>query len=121
MTDDLSLDAIRARDAAIQRCLTCGGYSGGAHDSTVEECEAALIKQSKASGRDWRTRRYEFYTDDPSEIAERSENLGPKHLCWYKRDHHPFVEDVDLTTEYEDAVRDRRVLLRLMDELEAMK
>jgi hypothetical protein len=110
------LEEIRARDAEVHRCLTCGGYPGGAHDSTVEECEANLIAQSEANGSDWHKRQYVFYpVQSTEEMAERAKTLGPKWLCWGAEDHHPYVEDVELKTVYEDAERDRRTLLRIID------
>lgn len=128
MTDPTVLDAIRARDAELRYCATCrsrvyfnqAGQIEGPHDTTVEECEAALEAQAQADGTDLAKRRYKFYPEDsPERVRDKMANLGPKMLCWTASDHHPFVEDTsdEAIPDYEQEARDRRVLLRLIDSL----
>lgn len=96
-----SLEAIKARDAELHYCRTCGnriyvlGDEGDAHFFSVEECDRRLRLASKEAVKAGR--------------RARQFDEGTGHLCWTPQDHHPFLEGP--IPDYERAERDRRLLL----------
>lgn len=97
----MDLDAIRARDAAVHFCATCGdrvwpGEQANAHAYTVDQCEEMLRSAARKAGR------------------ERHPDPDTGRLCWDPSAHHPFVEGP--IPEYEQELRDRRALLALIPE-----
>lgn len=96
-----SLEAIKARDAELHYCRTCGkrvyklGDTEDIHFYDVEECDRRLAEASDIAVAEGKPAR----TMDP--------DTG--HLCWTPKDHHPFLEGP--IPDYERAERDRRLLL----------
>lgn len=95
-----SLEAIKARDADLHYCRTCGnrvydiGDEDDAHFKSLERCNFLLAEGNKgrvAAGK------------LPREPG------GDGNLCWHPEEHHPFLEGP--IPDYERAERDRRLLL----------